>query len=166
VILTVRPMTSAHLHAVLQLQILCYPACMQEDAEQIAARLRASPNQCWVAEDEAGVCAYLFGYRSKRGLVTPLNGAFKPDPQPDCLYLHDLAVAPRAAGRGVGPQLVAAALQQAQSAALPWSALVSVQDSGAFWERQGYRPAAPADEQQSAHLASYPAALYMERALV
>lgn len=164
--LTVQPMHSAHLPAVLQIQILCYPASMQEDPEQIAARLRASPGQCWVAEDAAGVCGYLFGYLSRRGLVTPLNGAFKPDPQPDCLYLHDLAVAPRANGRRVGQQLVSAALQQPRSTTLAWSALVSVQNSSAFWQRLGYRPAAPADPAQATHLASYPtAALYMEQAL-
>lgn len=159
-------MNTAHLDAVLQIQIQCYPTSMQEDPEQIAARLRASPEQCWVAEDGEGVCGYLFGYLSRRGLVTPLNGAFEPDPTPDCLYLHDLAVSPRAGGRRVGQQLVAAALRHPQTEPLAWSALVSVQESGAFWQRLGYRPASPADTRQAAHLDSYPtAALYMEQAL-
>lgn len=160
-------MAPNHLDAVMQIQLECYPANMQEARALVAARLQASPGQCWVAQDREGVCGYLFGYLSRRGRVTPLNGVFKPHPQPDCLYLHDLAVAPRATGRRVGRYLVRAALASAEEHSLPWSALVSVQDSSAFWERQGYRSSTPADVEQVAHLASYPiAARYMERALV
>lgn len=157
-------MTSAHLDAVMQIQLQRYPADMQEDRERIAARLQGSPAQCWVAEDRDGTCGYLFAYLSRRGRVTPLNGDFQPHAEPDCLYLHDLAVAPRAAGRRVAQQLVAHGLQHAALKALPCSALVSVQHSSGFWERLGYRCAATADAQQAEHLASYPGqAHYMER---
>jgi len=79
---------------------------------------------------------------------------------PDTLYLHDLAVAPRAAGQGVARRLVGAML--ARAGGLRHSALVSVQDSRPFWESLGYAVAAG----DPGALATYPAdALYMTKSL-
>lgn len=93
-----RPMRAADLAAVPAVQAACYPAPMQESAAVVLARLRASPDTVLVACDAGGVCAYLFAYRSVLGRITRLGGAFTPPLDPDTLDLHDLAVAPRAAG--------------------------------------------------------------------
>jgi predicted N-acetyltransferase YhbS len=152
----VAPMAEADLAAVLAVQAACYPPAMQEAADVVLARLRASADTVLVARDAAGVCAYLFAYPSRLGNVTPLGGAFALPAQPDTLYLHDLAVAPRAAGQGVARRLVDAVL--ARAAGLRHSALVSVQDSRRFWESLGYAAAAG----DPAALATYPHdALYM-----
>jgi predicted N-acetyltransferase YhbS len=156
----IAPMAAADLEAVLAVQAACYPPAMQEAADVVLARLRASPDTVLVARDAAGVCGYLFAYPSRLGKVTPLGGRFTVAAQPDTLYLHDVAVAPRAAGQGVARRLVAALL--ARAGGLRHSALVSVQDSRAFWERLGYAEATG----DAAALATYPAgALYMARAL-
>ncbi|SDD38230.1 Predicted N-acetyltransferase YhbS [Massilia sp. PDC64] len=153
-------MAEADLDAVLAVQAACYPPAMQEAADVVRARLRASPDKVLVARDADGVCAYLFAYPSRLGKVTPLGGAFAVPAAPDTLYLHDLAVAPRAAGQGVARRLVDAML--ARAGGLRHSALVSVQDTRRFWESLGYLPAA-GDE---AALATYPAgALYMAKCL-
>ncbi|KGF81792.1 hypothetical protein IA69_11090 [Massilia sp. JS1662] len=153
-------MTEADLDAVLAVQAACYPPAMQEAADVVRARLRASPDTVLVARDAAGVCAYLFAYRSRLGKVTPLGGHFALPDAPDTLYLHDLAVAPRAAGQGVARRLVEAMLVRAGG--LRHSALVSVQDTRRFWESLGYLPAAG----DPAALATYPDdALYMARRL-
>ncbi len=113
-----------------------------------------------VARDAQGVCAYLFAYPSRLGKVTPLGGHFALPDAPDTLYLHDLAVAPRAAGQGVARRLVDALL--ARAGGLRHSALVSVQDTRRFWESLGYLPAAG----DAAALATYPQdALYMAKRL-
>ena len=79
--------------------------------------------------------------------------------------LHDLAVARRAAGRRIGPALVREALGQARQQQLRFSALVSVQDSHAFWNRMGYAEHQP-DPEHAAHLHSYQVpATYMVRPL-
>ena len=154
------PMAEADLDAVLAVQAACYPPAMQEAADVVRARLRASPDTVLVARDADGVCAYLFAYPSRLGKVTPLGGAFAVPEAPDTLYLHDLAVAPRVAGQGVARRLVDTML--ARAGGLRHSALVSVQDSRRFWESLGYLPAA-GDE---AALATYPAgALYMTKRL-
>ena len=161
-----RAMQERDIPAVLAIQEESYAAGLLEDEAVIRARLAASPQLAWVAEDAHGVCGYLFAYRSRLGKVTPLDGAFRPDAEADCLYLHDLAVARRAAGRGIGPALVQHNLQQARTARLRYSALVSVQDSAGFWSRLGYRAHAGLDADQADNLASYRIpALYMVRSL-
>lgn len=163
---SLRPMQEPDIPAVLSIQETCYATDMHEEEAVIRARLHAFPDLAWVAEDALGVCAYLFAYRSRVGKVTPLDGEFKRHDEPDCLYLHDLAVASRAAGKGIGPALARHNLQQARAQKLRYCALVSVQDSHGFWSRLGYVPHAELDPPQAGHLASYRSpAVYMVREL-
>ena len=156
------PMAEADLDAVLAVQAACYPPAMQEAADVVRGRLCASADTVLVARDADGICAYLFAYPSRLGKVTPLGGGFALPLEPDTLYLHDLAVAPRAAGQGLARRLVARLLSHAAVRGLAHSALVSVQDSRRFWESAGYARA-PGDADA---LATYPPdALYMARRL-
>ena len=100
-----RAMQERDIPAVLAIQEESYAAEVLEGEAVIRSRLAAFPQLAWVAEDDDGVCAYLFAYHSRLGKVTPLDGEFCTDGEADCLYLHDLAVAGRAAGRGIGPAL-------------------------------------------------------------
>lgn len=162
----IRPVHPDDLDAVLRVQAACYPPPMQEAAEVVMARMRAAGPTCVVALDAAGVCAYLFAYPGKRGSVTPLGAGFDPVPDADTLYLHDLALAPRAHGRGLARRLVEHLLAQARQRGATWSALVAVQDSAAFWSALGYHPAELDAPDARAALASYPgAARYMLRRL-
>lgn len=157
-----RPMEEGDLAAVLDVQAACYPPAMQEPADVVLARLRASADTVLVACDALGVCAYLFAYPSRLGKVTPLGGAFALAADADTLYLHDLAVTPRAAGRGLARALVARLLGEARARGLLHSALVSVQGTRRFWEGAGYA-CAPGEP---VHLATYPLdAVYMARRL-
>lgn len=161
-----RPMAEQDIPAVLAIQAESYASELLESAEIIRQRLLACPELAWVAEDAAGVGAYLFGYRSHAGKVTPLGGAFAEPQDADCLYLHDLAVAGRLAGCGIGPALVQRLLEQGRAGRLRYSALVSVQDSQGFWNRQGYSADAALDAQQRDNLASYGVpAVYMVKPL-
>ncbi|MFK3737483.1 GNAT family N-acetyltransferase [Massilia sp. TN1-12] len=161
--LQLRAMRDDDLDAVLAVQAACYPPAMQEAAAVVLARRRTAPATALVAGDGAGVCAYLFAYPSLRGKATPLGGAFVLPDVPDTLYLHDLAVAPRALGQGLARRLVEHMHGAGAALGLAHAALVSVQDSRGFWEGFGYA-AAHAD---AAALASYPAgALYMTRPLM
>ena len=161
-----RPMGEHDIPAVLAIQAESYPSELLESAAVIRQRLQAFPDLAWVAEDALGVCAYLFGYRSRAGKVTPLDGSFAEPQDADCLYLHDLAVSGRAAGRGIGPALVQRNLEHGRASRLKYSALVSVQDSQDFWRRQGYAEHPALDAQQRRNLESYGVpALYMVKPL-
>src|SRR5690606_2606250 len=159
-----RTMQASDIPAVMSIQEQVYAPQLHEEEAVIRARLAACPQQAWVAEDAEGVCAYLFAYPSRLGQVTPLDGDFQPLAEADCLYLHDLAVASRAAGRGIGPALVRHKLQRAGAAKLRYSALVSVQDSQGFWSRLGFEPEEKLSAPQASNLASYRIpAVYMVR---
>ncbi len=161
-----RAMQVRDIPAVMSIQEECYSAEVLESEAVICNRLAASPQLAWVAEDDEGVCAYLFAYRSRVGKVTPLDGEFQPHAEADCLYLHDLAVSRRVSGRGIGPALVRKNLEQAHSQQLRYSALVSVQESEAFWSRLGYAAHTELEPRQASNLASYQIpAVYMVRAL-
>ncbi|GAB3549587.1 N-acetyltransferase [Noviherbaspirillum agri] len=153
---TIRPMSTADLPFVISIQSECYSADAIECEATIRARLVSSPDTAWVAEDEHGVCAYLVGYLSELGKVTPLGSGFVPSDTPNSLYLHDLAVSRRAAGRNVGTRLVQAALTMAQRNGLPYSSLVSIQDSLPFWFRHGYATCDSLEDPQRKHLDTYP----------
>lgn len=159
-----RPVRAADLDAVLRVQAACYPPAMQEPAAVVAARIAQAADTSFVAVHQNGaILAYVFAYRSRLGAVTPLGAHFEIDSDGNALYLHDLAVAPDAAGLGLARRLTAQLLAHARDAQLAWCALVSVQDSRAFWERLGYRAAACGQDARAA-LATYPApALYMTR---
>ena len=96
---SIRLMHDQDIPAILDIQTEAYASDLLESEAIIRARRASAPRHAWVAEDDQGVCAYLFAYHSRVGKVTPLDGEFRTPAQPDCLYLHDLAVAPRALGR-------------------------------------------------------------------
>jgi ribosomal protein S18 acetylase RimI-like enzyme len=135
----VRALLASDIPAVMRIQAECYPPSMLESEEVFRARLALAPATCWIwSPAPESAAAYLFSYLSNKDAITPLGAEFKLASTPDCLYLHDLAVAPRARGQGAANTLVAAALGHARAENLVWSALVSVQQSQAFWDGLGY----------------------------
>jgi GNAT superfamily N-acetyltransferase len=161
-------MTEQDLDAVLAVQAACYPPSMQEAADVVLARLRAAPATTLVLPGATGICAYVFAYPSRLGRITPLNAGFAPAPDPDTLYVHDLAVHPRAHGQGLGRRLARTLLERGRGQGLRHGALVAVLDARPFWESLGFSlvPNIPGAGQGGEALASYPGeALYMSRLL-
>lgn len=162
-----RPLTAEDLPGLLAVQRACYGDGYIESAAVYARRL-ANPAQCsWVIEQDGQVCGYLAAYGSVHGKVTPLHGDFEAATSPDTLYLHDMAVLPVMAGQGLARALLAPLWQPAVARGLKNSALVAVQGSQGFWERQGYAVFFLHDPEQRRRLAAYgQGAVYMRRALV
>lgn len=162
-----RTLQASDLPTLLRIQLACYGSGLIE-GEAVYARRLASPVNCSLAAERAGhMCAYLAAYRSVHGKVTPLHGDFtSPQGTPDTLYVHDMAVLPAHAGQGVAGALLEALWARGRAAGLRRTALVSVQDSQAYWARHGYAPQALRDPDERARLASYGAgAVYMVREL-
>lgn len=151
-----RPIRESDLDAVLGVQAACYPPAMQEAAQVVLSRLHAAGDTSFVAESEGRVCAYVFAYRSTRGAVTPLDAPFEVAADGDTLYIHDLSVAPDAAGRGLARLLVERLQALARESGLGNCALVSVQSSQVFWERLGFREADCGGTEARRALATYP----------
>ncbi|WP_158615694.1 GNAT family N-acetyltransferase [Comamonas sp. BIGb0124] len=159
-------MAEADLGEVSRIQALAYGADFLEADAVIRQRWQVSPHTAWVACTEGRAEGYLVAYRSAWGCITSLHGAFEPEPAGDCLYVHDLALAPALAGHGVGRRLVARAWQAGVEAGCRLTALVCVQQAGAFWRRLGYETAVPADGAMQRLLQGYgDGACYMHRRL-
>ena len=160
----IRAMQHRDIEAVMQIQAACYVIHAIEPQSTFTDRLQTSPETAWVVEDSEGVCAYLVGYYSTIGNVTPLGGHFKPTLS-NCLYLHDLAILPRVAGQRLGVTLVNAALSQ-QPFHIQYAVLVSIQNSRSFWQKIGFE-IHPLDAHQTKNLQSYPQpAFYMLKHLI
>ena len=154
----IRPLTAADAASVARIQAVCYGPALLED-EALYARRLASPAHCslGVPDADGALVAYLAAYWSVRGAVTPLHRDFKMREDADTLYLHDMAVLPTHAGRGLAHALLDAIWYVAHARRVYRAALVSVQGTEKFWRRQGFKPAP-----SSADLDSYgPGALYM-----
>jgi len=165
-----RPLRVADVPAVLALQAQCYEAQFLESAEAFAAKLRAAePLQTsWMAWRGDTALAYLVGLPLCQDSLPALNAPQLELPaQPRLLYLHDLAVAPAGRALGLARRLVAQLEARARALGLATLGLVAVQDSQAFWQRQGFELLQPAPASGLAlKLASFgPQARYMERRL-
>lgn len=163
----VHPLAAAHLPGLMAVQRACYGAGFLESPQTFGQRLASPANCSLVAVESGAVLAYLAAYRSARGKVTALHGGFEaPEGPPDTLYLHDMAVLPDCAGRGLAQALLEALWRDARAAGLRHSALVSVQGSRGYWERHGYAVREPASPEARERLAGYGAgAVYMERSI-
>lgn len=163
----IRPLAAADLPGLMAVQQACYGDGFLESTDVFAQRLASPVNCSRVAVEGGAVLAYLAAYRSVRGKVTALHGGFEaPAGTPDTLYLHDMAVRPDSAGRGLAGALLEALWREARMAGLRYSSLVSVQGSRAYWERRGYAVRGPASPEARERLAAYGTeAVYMERRL-
>lgn len=159
-------LTINDLKAIQEIQTRCYSASMVESDAIMAARLAAASDWIWGIHDGVGLCAYLFCHPCHQGYLGPLHAAFAPAVDGNTLYLHDLAIHPRARGRKLAQILVHHAWNQALAAGLTHSALTAVQDSQIFWKQLGYQVQTALEPEQAARLADYPPpAHYMTMAL-
>lgn len=162
----VLPLAPAHLPGLQAVQRACYGASLLESTAVFARRLGSAANCSLALADGDQVQAYALACHAQQGQLTPLHGDFVLVAQPDTVYLHDMAVHPDWAGRGLARQLLQVLWAQARARRLRFSALVSVQGSQPYWQRQGYAVQPLASAAQAAQLAGYGAdAVYMVQRL-
>lgn len=153
--LTIGAMRVDDLAAVLDIQRQCHDAAKQESGESFLAKLRASPQTCFVARAGTRTVGHLVSVPAMHGSPLPLDSPTCVCPAaPDSLYLHDLAVDPAARGLGVAAALLAAYRGRLREAGLAQGSLIAVNDSAGFWRRHGFREVEPAGMGR-AHLAAY-----------
>jgi predicted N-acetyltransferase YhbS len=151
----IRTMVEADIAAVLEIQAVCYTAVTPESDASLHAKLRASQSTCFIASIEGDVVGYLIALPWELSNPPALNAETCRLPlSPDCLYLHDLAVAPGARKSGAARALVEACLSQMRVLGLGRASLVAVQNSVSYWERYGFRAVPPSAPLQ-AKLATY-----------
>lgn len=154
-VVEVRPMGLSDLPFVLEIQAACYTRIVPESLESFVAKLMAAPASCFIAAIERRTVGYLVALPWDFANPPMLDQTSCRLPKsPDCLHLHDLAVAPTARAAGAGRRLVDAFFAHLQQSELPRASLIAIQDSAPYWQRHGFSLVQPADSLQ-AKLASY-----------
>lgn len=141
--LQLRPMEETHIPQVWQLQCLAYAPEFHESEAVFRAKRAAWPDCCWVLVWDERVLAYLFAQESRLGHPPCLHNEGQEMGARDCFHLHDLAIHPEFRGLGLGRPLIEAGLVEGRRRGLAWASLVAVQQSVAFWEKQGFGGGGP-----------------------
>ena len=163
-LIDIRMMAVADLTAVLEIQAACYAEVTRESKDSLHAKLSASQSTCLIASLEGDTVGYLISLPWEFSGPPMLNAETCRLPSsPDCLYLHDLAVAPSARKFGAGRALVGAFLTRLKELDLGRASLIAVQNAAPYWERYGFR-AVSLSEPLKAKLSTYgEGVVYMER---
>lgn len=160
--LQIRRMQETDIQAMLEIQANCYTELTPESAESLLAKLEASPLTCFIASIEQQPLGYLISMPWVRLSPPLLNASTCQLPSnPDCLYLHDLAVQSTARGSGAGHALIAAFIEQLAALRLHCAALVAVQGSATYWQRYGFRAVEPSPALRTKLLSYGPDVQYM-----
>ena len=124
---------------VLSVQEECYRSELIESAASFHRKLVLFPEGCFGVRDQGRLTAYIFGHPWKLGQSVPLDSSSYALPEDaDCMYVHDLAVAPETRGSGIAAQLIQALISVSAAKGLNAFALVAVQNSEAYWKRWGF----------------------------
>lgn len=143
-----RLMVPNDLTAVMAIQAECYAQLGPESLASYQAKLAASPTTCFVATqntpDGEKTLGYLISFPWHTSDLPAFNAPTCELPsQPNCFYLHDLAVTPAARKHQLGRLLVEQFFQTAQQLALQQACLVAVEGAHTYWQRFGFQQQAP-----------------------
>lgn len=136
----VRALAASDIAALHDLEVQVYEPALHVSDEAFLRLIELYPAGAVGWFDDQGLGGYAFGVPVTAGTIldlrTPLAAVAA---EADVFYVHDVAVALRCRGRGIGRLLAARLLGLARSEGLTRAELVSVQGSAPFWEKFGFR---------------------------
>lgn len=133
-----RPMVEGDLDGVVAVARVAFPD-HPEDRACFAERLGLHPAGCFVLAEGEAVRGYLVAYPWRTDAAPALNalvGAIPADA--GTMYLHDLALSPRARGGGWTRPIVERLAGLARAQGWPSLSLVAVNGAAPFWAKLGF----------------------------
>ena len=125
--------------SVYSIQNICYDPHYQESRGAFYRMLRIEGVFSKIYRIRGDAVGYLFAYPCPDSYIGALNN-FDVDGSlsgaPNCMFVHDVATVRK--GRGIGSDLVGMIKMEAVSRDIHAMALVAVQESRPFWEKQGF----------------------------
>jgi GNAT superfamily N-acetyltransferase len=155
-----RAMEEADLGFVDRLGNSIYPNHLESFAA-FAAKFRASPDSCLVAEMGGKGVGYCLALPAEEGAPPRLNQVRYAPARAKFMHIHDIALAESARGHGLVPQALEHAAKVARAAGLDGLSLIAVLGTETMWPRYGFAPAAC----DRAIVASFGGGVYMTRRL-
>ena len=134
-----RPLTRDDVAGLHRLEAESYLPSLHESDEAFLRLIELYPDGAFGYFDDEGLAGYAFGVPLTAGSTLELRTPLEKIPEAaDTFYIHDVAVAERCRGRGVGRALGIRLLQLAEARGFERCELVSVQGSAPFWEKLGF----------------------------
>ena len=113
---------------------------LPEREDVFAEKLRLFPQGCFKLMFEGKMMGYAFAHPWLLYSIPPLNDFLHTIPEnPDCIYIHDVAVLPVARGHNAAGLFIAEVEKVAQAMQIQHLACVSVYGTDALWARFGFR---------------------------
>jgi ribosomal protein S18 acetylase RimI-like enzyme len=138
-----RPAGPSDLSGMIEIAARIHPG-LQERPEVFAEKMRLFPEGCRTLVAGEEIVGYGLSHAWTLHQIPPLDDFLRELPrQPDCLYVHDVAVQPQFRGRRIADSYIRTITTLAQSAQISFLALVSVHGTDALWSRLGFRAVAP-----------------------
>jgi GNAT superfamily N-acetyltransferase len=132
-------LTAADIPLIRALEADAYLPELHESDEAFLQLIRLYPDGAIGCFDGEGLCGYAFGMPSVAGTIFALREPLERiQSGADTFYVHDVAVAARCRGKGIGRLLAARLIDLAREKGFARSELVSVQGSAPFWQRFGF----------------------------
>lgn len=159
-----RPMVAADMDHVERIATIVHPG-FPEARAVLEEKFRLHPAGCFILQDAGGeAIGYLLSHPWDAASAPALDTLIGTLPEPEVYYVHDIALLPAARGFRAGEAAMRLVEAHARAQGLPAIALVAVNNSGGFWERQGF--VVSSDPKWAAKLASYgPDAVHMTKRL-
>ena len=135
------PMTMAHIAEAIHVQTRAFAEDLRESPEVFSDRMERFGEYFRVAFMGERMVGYMISFPWKLG-DTPVNNQKFPAvlPEPDCFYIHDIALLPEARGQGISRAMLDEAYQTALQLGFDAVSLVAVGQSGSFWDKVGFVP--------------------------
>lgn len=151
--ISITPISSQDWNSIALIQSECYVSDdILEPITVLQSKWHASPKTCFVARQDGRthqdsmVLGYVLAHLWQ-GTPPSLSHAFEkaqlPKPPYDnqiYLYLHDMAISPKARGMGLASQLLQRLLAESQAMGIYDVRLIAVQSAEHYWEKQGFTP--------------------------
>ena len=139
---------------------------LPERSEVFAEKLRLFPRGCFKFMFEGRMMGYAVSHPWTLYSIPPLDDFLRELPSnPNCIYIHDIAVLPAARGHNAAGSCIAEIVKVAQQMDIQHLACVSVYGTDMLWARLGFR--AVTSYESMSNLSSYgESAKYMIAELV
>ena len=131
-------MEERDLERVIEIQKELFTSELQEDISIFRRKWELYPEGCWVIKNKKNIIGYLVSHPWIQSSPPDLGSYIKELPKkPDCLYLHEIGILTRLAGKRMGYVTFQKFKNFAKQKSFSHISGISVMKSKNFWKRNG-----------------------------
>lgn len=139
-IMPIQPIVETTWPEILSLQEKAYLLVEPESLDVLKDKWSRSPSSCFIYRDGEQLMGYLLAHAWNKDRPPKLFQKLPEATNGNIMFLHDLAVADAALGKGIGSKLINHLVKVAALSGYKKIRLVAVQNSRLFWQKHGFTP--------------------------